>query len=54
MVNKDLKRNQRFCRFDYIYQKNCNGILPRDLHKYLGKKITKNIKKGSVLTKKFF
>ncbi len=54
MIRHDLKKNQIFTQNDYIYQKNCNGILPRDLKKYIGKKVNRNIKKGSILRKIFF
>ncbi|MAV65092.1 MAG: N-acetylneuraminate synthase [Candidatus Marinimicrobia bacterium] len=54
MIRHDLKKNQIFTQNDYIYQKNCNGILPRDLKKYIGKKVNRNIKRGSILRKIYF
>jgi len=54
MINKNLLKNQKFKKEDFIYQKNCDGILPRDISKYIGKRILKNVKKGSVLRKNLF
>ena len=54
MVKNRKFVGEKLKKSDILYQKNCPGILPKDLKKYLGKKIKKNINKGSALKKVYF
>ena len=54
MFNKDLIKGQKLTYKDYVLQKNCPGILPREVKNYIGKKVIKGVKKGTVIKKNIF